>query len=375
MELFSVKKSVIQKKHKKNIRARVGIMRIRGREVNTPIFMPVGTYAAVKTVSPDELKAVGAEIILSNAYHLYLRPGERLIRDLGGIHKFTGWDRGFLTDSGGFQIFSLSEFQQISSEGISFRSHMDGSAHFLTPEDVIRIEEDIGADIIMPLDIPTAIPTSYEDAKKACSTTIEWAKRSIERWNKGKKEATLFGIIQGNIYKDLREKCTKALTDINFPGYAIGGLSVGEDKPTMYEILELTTRHLPDEKPRYLMGVGAPEDILEAVLSGVDMFDSVLPTRNARNATVFIPGGRILLRNADFKNDEKKIQEDCVCYTCNNFSRAYLRHLFKTREILAYRLATIHNLYYIMNFVSKLREAVYNEQIETFIMDFKKGLI
>jgi queuine tRNA-ribosyltransferase len=369
MALFSVKKSI------KNRKARVGVMRIRGREIHTPIFMPVGTYAAVKAVSPEELKAIGAEIILSNAYHLFLRPGEGLIRNLGGIHQFTGWDRGFLTDSGGFQIFSLSGFRRISSEGIHFRSHIDGSAHFLSPEDVIKIEEDIGADLIMPLDIPTAIPTSYENAKDACVKTIEWARRSKERWERGHKKAALFGIVQGNIYKDLREECVSTLVDIDFPGYAIGGLSVGEDKSTMYEILDLTTGHLPYEKPRYLMGVGAPDDILEAVLRGVDMFDSVLPTRNARNATVFIPGGKLLLRNAEYKNDAQQIQQECGCYTCRHFSRAYLRHLFKTREILAYRLATIHNLFYIMSFVSKLREAIYNEQIERFIEDFKVGLI
>jgi queuine tRNA-ribosyltransferase len=375
MALFSVKKGKKNQKYNKYNKARAGIIRIRGREIPTPIFMPVGTYAAVKTVSPDELKAIGAEIILSNAYHLYLRPGEKLIRNLGGIHQFTGWDRGVLTDSGGFQIFSLAGLQRISNQGISFQSHIDGSSHFLTPEDVIRIEEDIGADLIMPLDIPTAIPASYENAKDACATTLEWARRSIERWYKGSKKAVLFGIVQGNIYKDLREQCAHALMDINFPGYAIGGLSVGEDKSTMYEILELTTKHLPDEKPRYLMGVGAPDDILEAVLRGVDMFDSVLPTRNARNATVFIPGGRILLRNAEYKNDAQQIQVDCGCYTCRNFSRAYLRHLFKTHEILAYRLATIHNLYYIVAFVSKLREAICNEQLERFVEDFKRGLV
>jgi queuine tRNA-ribosyltransferase len=366
MSFFSVSSS---NKYRK---ARTGTIRIRGREIHTPVFMPVGTYAAVKTVSPDELKAIGAEIILSNAYHLFLRPGEELIKNLGGIHRFTGWDRGFLTDSGGFQIFSLSGFQKISSEGISFQSHIDGSRHFLSPEDVIRIEEDIGADIIMPLDIPTAIPTSYENAKNTCFTTLEWARRSMERWEQGQKEATLFGIVQGNIYKDLREQCAEVLVGLDFPGYAIGGLSVGEDKDTMYEVLDLTTDHLPDEKPRYLMGVGAPDDILEAVLRGVDMFDSVLPTRNARNATVFVPGGRILLRNAEYKYDEKPIQEECKCYACRNFSRAYLRHLFKTREILAYRLATIHNLYYLIGFVSKLRKAVSNGWIEKFTEDFKK---
>lgn len=333
--------------------------------------MPVGTYAAVKTLSPAELREVGAEIILSNAYHLYLRPGEKLIRSLGGIHRFTGWERGYLTDSGGFQIFSLSPFHEITPEGLRFRSHIDGSEHFLTPEDVVRIEEDIGADIIMPLDIPTAMPSPYEVAKSACSTTIDWARRSKEEWERKKKRSTLFGIVQGNAYKDLREQCIGALLDIDFPGYSVGGLSVGEDKATMYEILDLTTDILPLKKPRYLMGVGAPTDILEAVKRGIDMFDSVLPTRNARNATVFVPGGKLLLRNAKHREDSGPIQEGCGCYTCTHFSRAYIRHLFKTREILAYRLATIHNLHYHINFVSRLRAAVAEGSVE----EFEKGKV
>jgi queuine tRNA-ribosyltransferase len=346
---------------------------MRGRDVPTPVFMPVGTYAAVKTLSPAELKQVGAEIILSNAYHLYLRPGGKIIRSLGGIHRFTGWDRGYLTDSGGFQIFSLSTSHVISPEGLRFRSHIDGSEHFLTPEDVVRIEEDIGADIIMPLDIPTAIPSQYEEAKSAFLNTVAWARRSKEEWERSKKRSTLFGIVQGNVFKDLREQCAEALLDIDFPGYAVGGLSVGEDKRTMYEILDFTTDLLPCEKPRYLMGVGAPSDILGAVRRGIDMFDSVLPTRNARNATVFVPGGKLLLRNAEYKEQRGPIQEGCGCYACAHFSRAYIRHLFKTREILAYRLATIHNLYYLIGFVSRLRTAIATGRMEEFIEKFERG--
>jgi queuine tRNA-ribosyltransferase len=354
-------------------KARTGTLIIRGREIPTPVFMPVGTYAAVKTLSPEELQEVGAEIILSNAYHLYLRPGEKTIRSLGGIHKFTGWDRGYLTDSGGYQIFSLSTLQEVSAKGLRFRSHIDGSEHFLTPEDVIRIEVDIGADIIMPLDIPTAMPSQYEDAKTACAVTVDWARRSKERWEGEKKSSTLFGIVQGNIYRDLREQCAARLMEIDFPGYAVGGLSVGEEKKTMYEVLDFTTCLLPDDKPRYLMGVGAPDDILEAVIRGIDMFDSVLPTRNARNATVFVPGGKLLLRKAEHREYEGPIQEGCGCYTCTHFSRAYIRHLFKTREILAYRLATIHNLHYLMDFVSRLRAAIEGERIEEFVGLFRRG--
>jgi len=355
--------------------ARLGKIFIRGLEIDTPVFMPVGTYAAVKTISPEELNEIGAQIILSNAYHLHLRPGAKLIKKLGGIHKFTGWDRVYLTDSGGFQIFSLSPLRKIKPSGIEFRSHIDGSKNFLSPEDVIDIENDIGADIIMPLDVCTKIPSSYEEAKNASFVTLEWAKRSKERWLKNKRENALFGIIQGNAFKDLREYCAGEIINIDFPGYAIGGLSVGEDKEIMYDILDFTANFIPHDKPRYLMGVGSPDDILEAVLRGVDMFDSVLPTRNARNATVFIPGGKLLLRNSENRDDSKPIQEDCECYTCRNFSRAYLRHLFKTREIFGYRLATIHNLYYIINFVAKIREAIKNNEVKTFIEKFHQGLL
>ncbi|MCK5094482.1 MAG: tRNA guanosine(34) transglycosylase Tgt [Spirochaetes bacterium] len=356
-------------------KARAGSLSIRGREIETPIFMPVGTYAAVKTVSPGELKEIGAEIILSNAYHLFLRPGEKIIKKSGGIHGFTGWDRGFLTDSGGFQIFSLPSFRKVSREGIAFSSHIDGSKHFLTPEDVIRIEKNIGADIIMPLDICTPIPAAYEAAKEAVDITLEWAGRSKNEWERDCFPAVLFGIVQGNKYKDLREYCTKKIVDISFPGYAIGGLSVGEEKKTMYDIIDVVTDLLPDCKPRYLMGVGAPGDILEAVIRGVDMFDSVLPTRNARNGTVFIPGGRLILTNSKNREDTKPIQKNCGCYTCRNFSIAYLRHLFKTREILGYRLASIHNLYYIIDFVARLRNAVKKGSVEAFRNAFYKGSV
>jgi queuine tRNA-ribosyltransferase len=355
--------------------ARLGTLHVRDIKVETPVFMPVGTYAAVKAVSPQDLKDVGVQIILSNAYHLYLRPGEKLIKKHGGIHNFTGWDGGYLTDSGGFQIFSLSPLRKIEQDGVTFRSHIDGSIKFLTPEDIVQIENDIGADIIMPLDVCLAAETSHEEAQGAARITVQWAKRSKTAFRRIGGTGTLFCIVQGNMYKDLREQCANELVEIDFPGYAIGGLSVGEDKATMYSVIEDTTPLLPENRPRYLMGVGAPGDIIEAVLRGVDMFDSVLPTRNARNATVFIPGGKLLLRNARLREDKNAIQNDCHCYTCRNFSRAYIRHLFKTRELLAYRLATIHNLHYLTSFLAKLRKALKKDELKKFCEDFKKGLL
>lgn len=353
--------------------ARAGLMTIRGMRVPTPVFMPVGTYAAVKTVSPLELEQVGARIILSNAYHLHLRPGSDLISGLGGIHRFTGWEGGFLTDSGGFQIFSLSPLRTVSEEGIAFRSHLDGSSRFLTPEQVIDIERAIGADIIMPLDVCTGPGISRHEAEEACGITNRWAARSKRRWEQLSGNSSLFGIVQGNMFAELRRECARFVTGAGFPGYAVGGLSVGEDRETMYRMLEQVTLLLPEDRPRYLMGVGAPGDILEAVLRGVDMFDSVLPTRNARNASVFVPGGKLSLRNAVFRDDERPLQAGCPCYTCATFTRAYLRHLFKTREILGYRLATLHNLHYVIGFTAKLRRAILGGRVTAFRESFYRG--
>ncbi len=356
-------------------KARTGRIVLHGREIETPVFMPVGTYAAVKTISPAELEELGAEIILSNAYHLFLRPGDRIIKKLGGIHRFTGWKRGFLTDSGGFQIFSLSSLRKIREEGIEFNSHIDGSKHFLSPEMVVQIERNIGADVIMPLDICTAVPSSHDESAAAAELTVDWAQRSKAAWSADPGESILFGIIQGNIFEDLRERCAQRTVQIGFPGYALGGLSVGEDKSSMYRIIDFTTEFLPEDAPRYLMGVGAPEDILEAVMRGIDMFDSVLPTRNARNGSVFVPGGRLVLKNSTNAEDTNPILRGCTCYTCTHFSRAYLRHLFKTREILAYRLATIHNLHYIMQFVRQIRDAIRAGSIKELKNRFSRGEI
>jgi len=355
--------------------SRTGVLRIRDIEVETPVFMPVGTYAAVKTLSPRELQEIGAAIILSNAYHLYLRPGTKLIKKLGGIHRFTGWDGGYLTDSGGFQIFSLSPLRKIERQGVTFQSHLDGSRHFLSPEDVVHIENDIGADIIMPLDVCSAADASQSETREAAEITCEWAERAKSTWEDSGTKSTLFGIVQGGMHRDLRELCARKIVDMDFPGYAVGGLSVGEEKKIMYDLLEHTCSFLPSKKPRYLMGVGAPEDILEAALRGIDMFDSVLPTRNARNATVFIPGGKLLLRNAAYRGDDRPVQPSCTCYTCRNFSRAYLRHLFKTREILGYRLATIHNLHYVLDFVSQIREAIREGKLIQFRDDFYRSAV
>jgi queuine tRNA-ribosyltransferase len=353
--------------------SRTGVLHIHDIQVQTPVFMPVGTYAAVKTLSPRELNDIGARIILSNAYHLYLRPGNTLIKKLGGIHRFTGWDGGYLTDSGGFQIFSLSPLRNVEPRGVTFQSHIDGSRHFLTPEDVVRIENDIGADIIMPLDVCSAADASHDEAIAAAKITIDWAKRSLVTWDRAGGRNTLFGIVQGGMHRDLREWCAGKIVDMDFPGFAIGGLSVGEKKKTMYDLLQHTCSCLPEDKPRYLMGVGAPEDILEGVLRGVDMFDSVLPTRNARNATVFISEGRLLLRNASHREDERPIDVECSCYTCKNFTRAYLRHLFKTREMLGYRLATIHNLHFVLDFVARIRQAIVRGKIQQFRDEFYRG--
>ncbi|MFW6180669.1 MAG: tRNA guanosine(34) transglycosylase Tgt [Spirochaetota bacterium] len=353
--------------------ARAGLLTLNGRGVPTPVFMPVGTYAAVKTVSPLELEQVGARIILGNAYHLHLRPGSGLVAKLGGIHRFTGWKGGVLTDSGGFQIFSLSPLRSVTEEGIAFRSHLDGSSLFLTPEQVIDIERDIGADIIMPLDVCTGAGIPRDQAEEACRITNQWALRSKKHRERAPDAGSLFGIVQGNMFPDLRRECARFITGTGFPGYAVGGLSVGEDRETMYRMLEEVTALLPDDSPRYLMGVGEPRDILESVSRGVDMFDSVLPTRNARNASVFVPGGKLALRNAAFRDDERPLQAGCTCYTCTTFTRAYLRHLFTTREILAYRLATLHNLHYLFDFTARLRRSIMEGGLDAFRDSFHRG--
>ncbi|GBD90944.1 queuine tRNA-ribosyltransferase [bacterium BMS3Abin04] len=343
-----------------NSKARAGTILTDHGEIPTPVFMPVGTQGTVKAVTQKVLKEeIQSPIILANTYHLYLRPGTEILEKAGGLHKFMNWDRSILTDSGGFQIYSLSELRKLKSDGVIFRSHLDGSQHLFTPGKVIGIERAIGSDIMMPLDECTPYPCDYDYAKKSKELTSQWAILNKEAFEKteplyGHKQS-LFGIVQGSIYKDLREGSAKDLMELDFDGYSIGGLAVGEPAEKMYEIVDFTTGILPNEKPRYLMGVGRPENILEAVERGVDMFDCVMPTRNARNAYLFTGKGIVSIRNARYKDDFSSLDENCGCYTCQNFTKAYLRHLFIAKEILALELATIHNLSFYRDLVTTAR--------------------
>jgi len=338
-------------------------------DVNTPIFMPVGTQATVKTLSPEDLVSIGAEIILSNTYHLFLRPGHELIRDFGGVQKFMAWNRPVLTDSGGFQVFSLAELRKITEEGVTFQSPIDGGAkHLITPEYAIEIQEALGADIIMAFDECTPYPATRDYAEESLERTLRWAKRCAA----AKKETgqALFGIVQGGIYPELRRHSAGALVDTGFDGYAIGGLSVGETKPLMYEMIEATVPSLPEDRPRYLMGVGTPEDLVEGVARGIDMFDCVMPTRNARNGTFFTSFGKVAIRNARYERDKQPIDPECGCSTCRNFSRAYLRHLFNASEVLALRLGTIHNLFFYLELMRNIRQSVEQGRFVEFKAEF-----
>jgi queuine tRNA-ribosyltransferase len=335
---------------------------------NTPIFMPVGTQATVKAMTPQMLGEAGAGIILSNTYHLYLRPGADLIERAGGLHKFMNWPRGILTDSGGFQVFSLKGLRKISDEGVLFHSHIDGSRHFLSPEIVMEIQQKLGADIAMCFDECAPFPCSYEEATQAVRRTSLWAKRCCDYHRR--PDQALFGIVQGNVFADLREQSAREIVALDFPGYAIGGLSVGEPKQDMYRILDLTHHLLPADKPRYLMGVGAPEDLLEGVKRGVDMFDCVLPTRIARHGTAFSHRGKVVVRNATCAEDFTPLDPDCDCQVCKNYSRAYLRHLVKADEILAHILLSYHNVYFLINLMQEIREAIEDQKFEQFYNHF-----
>ncbi len=349
-------------------RARLGRVSTPHGEIQTPAFMPVGTQATVKTLSPEEVREVGAEIVLANTYHLYLRPGHDLIREMGGLHSFMHWDGPILTDSGGFQVFSHSQLRKINEEGVTFQSHIDGSSHHITPELATEIQEALGADIIMTFDECTPYPVTREVARESMELTIRWAKRCKKR--KERADQALFGIIQGGMFPDLRKECAEKLVEIGFDGYAIGGLSVGETKPMMYEMVEAAEPYMPEEKPRYLMGVGKPEDLIEGVLRGIDLFDCVMPTRNARNGFLFTHNGRIVIKNAVHFDEKGPIDPDCGCYTCRYYSRAYLRHLFMAGEILALRLNTIHNLYFYQNLMEKIREAIRENRLDSFREEF-----
>ncbi|MBD3346519.1 MAG: tRNA guanosine(34) transglycosylase Tgt [Chitinivibrionales bacterium] len=346
-------------------RARAGLFQTAHGTIETPIFMPVGTQATVKSLSPRELQECGSSIILANTYHLHLRPGDMLIRDAGGLHAFENWDRAILTDSGGFQVFSLKDISKITEDGVWFQSHLDGSRHFFSPESVMEIEHNLGADIIMAFDECPSADADDSEKVKAVERTIRWAARCIEAHVKtpfhfGYNQA-LFGITQGGTNKELRKKCTTELVAMDFPGYAVGGLAVGEKIETMYEIAEYNASLLPTEKPRYLMGVGMPRDILECIERGIDMFDCVLPTRNGRNGSVFTWNGKLNLRNAGHARDfDTPIDPECSCYACTNFSRSYLRHCILAGEILGIRLTTLHNIYFFLYLVRKAREHILN---------------
>jgi queuine tRNA-ribosyltransferase len=347
--------------------ARLGKIETDHGSFSTPAFLPVGTQGTVKSLTPEELVEVGVEVILGNTYHLYLRPGHETIGRLGGLHAFIHWERPILTDSGGYQIFSLGELRKISEEGVTFRSHLDGSTHFLTPEKVMEIQRVLGSDIAMVLDECVPYPSSYEYVKTSIKLTTRWAKRCLQ--GREKTDSALFAIIQGGIYKDLREESAQALMEMNFQGYAIGGLSVGEPKSMMLDVLEWTIPYLPENAPRYLMGVGTPEDILDAVILGIDLFDCVLPTRNARNGMLFTSSGKMSIKQAQYAEDGRPIDGTCLCYTCRHYSRAYLRHLYLANEILSSRLNTIHNLFYYMNFMKRIHEAIR----EGNLLDFYKA--
>ncbi len=336
--------------------ARLGRIETDHGILSTPAFLPVGTQGTVKSLTPEELMEIGVEAILGNTYHLYLRPGHGTIGRLGGLHQFIHWEKPILTDSGGFQIFSLGSLRKISEEGVTFQSHLDGSPHFLTPEKVVEIQRVLGSDIAMVLDECAPYPSPYEYVKTSMERTSRWAKRSLKE-RRGTDPA-LFAIVQGGMYRDLREKSAQTLVEMEFQGYAIGGLSVGEPKSAMWDVLKWILPFLPKDLPRYLMGVGTPEDILEAVRLGVDFFDCVLPTRNARNGTLFTSSGKISIKQAQYAEDRRPVDETCACYTCCHYSRAYLRHLYLSKEILSSRLNTIHNLYYYINLLGKIKEAI-----------------
>jgi queuine tRNA-ribosyltransferase len=337
-------------------------------KIDTPIFMPVGTQATVKAMTPEELCEIGAQIILANTYHLYIRPGHELMERMGGLHAFMHWDRPILTDSGGFQVFSLGELRKISEEGVRFQSHLDGSPHFISPENAVAIQEALGGDIIMCFDECPPYPAEYDYVRRSAELTTRWAGRCKEAKRRG--DQALFGIVQGGMHRDLREQSANDLRALGFDGYALGGLSVGEEKGLMYEIMGYCAPFLPFDKPRYVMGIGAPEDLIEGINSGFDMFDCVMPTRNARNGMLFTANGSMNIKNALYAEDNSPIDGECACYVCKNYSRAYLRHLFRSGEILASRLNTWHNLYYYLSLMADARKAIAEDRFSQFRREF-----
>lgn len=349
--------------------ARLGIVHTPHGSFETPAFMPVGTQATVKTMSPEELKEMGAGIILSNTYHLWLRPGHEIIREAGGLHKFMNWDRAILTDSGGFQVFSLSDFRKIEEEGVHFRHHLNGSKLFLSPEKAMEIQNALGSDIMMAFDECPPYPATHDYMKQSVERTSRWAERCLSAHTRPEDQG-LFGIVQGGEFEDLRTQSAKDLVSLDFPGYAVGGLSVGEPKDVMNRVLEFTTPLLPSNKPRYLMGVGSPDSLIDGAIRGIDMFDCVLPTRIARNGTLMTSKGRLVIKNEKYAHDFGPIDEKCNCYTCRNYSRAYLRHLIKAEETFGIRLTTYHNLHFLLNLMEEVREAIRNDRLGDFREEF-----
>ncbi|MFQ9980180.1 MAG: tRNA guanosine(34) transglycosylase Tgt [Finegoldia magna] len=353
-------------------KARTGIIETNHGVIKTPVFMPVGTRATVKAMNNDELKSIGSQIILSNTYHLYLKPGQEIIRKADGLHKFMNWDRPILTDSGGFQVFSLSKTRKITEEGVQFRSHIDGSKHFISPEKSMEIQNDLGSDIMMAFDECVPYPSSYEYTEDSMKRTLRWLKRCKD-YHKNTDRQNLFGIIQGGMYKDLREYSAKKTIDFDLPGYAIGGLSVGEPRDLMIELLDFTTDFMPENKPRYLMGVGTPDYLFEAVEHGVDMCDCVLPTRIARNGTALTSKGKLVVKNAKYKDDFAPLDENCDCYACKNHTRAYIRHLLNVDEILGARLLSIHNLRFLIKMMENIRKSIEEDRYLEFKDEFYRN--
>lgn len=350
-------------------RARRGRLHTPHGTIETPVFMPVGTAGTVKAMLPEEVKSLGAEIILSNTYHLYLRPGHDIVREAGGLHKFMNWDRPILTDSGGFQVFSLGAMRKISEEGVKFRSHIDGSSHMLTPEKSIEVQNALGSDIMMAFDECAPYPADYSYVKNSLERTTRWLRRCKEA-HKDTEKQSLFGIMQGGMYKDLRYQSAMEIVELDLPGYAIGGLSVGEPRELMYEVLDYATDYLPKNKPRYVMGVGTPDHLFEGVERGVDMFDCVLPTRLARNGSAMTSHGKVNIKNAKFERDFTPLDHECDCYVCRNYSRAYLRHLFKANEILSSMLLSYHNLHFLVHTMQNIREAIEQDRFTEYKREF-----
>ncbi|MBN2796687.1 MAG: tRNA guanosine(34) transglycosylase Tgt [Clostridia bacterium] len=351
--------------------ARLGRLHTPHGVINTPIFMPVGTAATVKAMTPEELKEMDAEIILSNTYHLFLRPGHELIEKAGGLHKFMNWDRPILTDSGGFQVFSLGDLRKITEEGVEFRSHIDGSKQFLSPEKATEVQNALGSDIMMAFDECAPYPADYDYVKNSLERTTRWAKRCKDA-HKNPDTQALFGIVQGGMYKDLREQSVRELLELDFPGYSVGGLSVGEPKDLMNEVLEYTVPLLPKDKPRYLMGVGSPDALIDGVIRGIDMFDCVLPTRIARNGQCMTSQGKVVIKHAKYREDFTPLDPECDCYTCKNYTKAYLRHLYKANEILSARLLSTHNLHFLISLMKDVRQAIMDDRLLDFREEFFK---